>query len=187
MPRLLVLVVLGAISSAFANAAVSSPAAKIKVQKERPLPPGWRAAVDPTSQRTYYWHEETKETTWRRPVPAAAAAAPPAMVPPPSPAPDLVSVDVDRAIKETRQSLRRQMRSAPQLPELRMPKLRTPELRMPDLRSKYLRNVINAPNDSVRQMVRTLKEGAARDPEKASPVLLGIYLGGVFLMAATFL
>ena len=103
------------------------------------------------------------------------------MVPPPSPPPDLVSVDVDRAIKETRQTLR-QIRDAPRMPELWIPKMRVPELRMPELRS-----IVNAPKDSLREAVRKLKEDTSRDPEKASPLLLGIYLGGVFLMAATFL
>ena len=180
---LMLWVVLGAGPSTLASSAVGSPSARPNsLQKQpKPLPPGWHSTVDPASKITYYWHEKTRETTWKRPAPVATPAPPQAMVPPPSPPPDLVSVDVDRAIKETRQTLR-QIRDAPRMPELRIPKMRVPELRMPELRS-----IVNAPKDSLREAVRKLKEDTSRDPEKASPLLLGIYLGGVFLMAATFL
>lgn len=31
------------------------------------LPEGWVAVYDPLSASTYYYHQETKETTWDRP------------------------------------------------------------------------------------------------------------------------
>ena len=47
-----------------------------------PLPTGWKDAKAPDG-RTYYFHTETKETTWTRP---AAALAAPAAADPPLPA-----------------------------------------------------------------------------------------------------
>jgi len=31
------------------------------------LPEGWTAVYDPLSSSTYYWNQNTKETTWDRP------------------------------------------------------------------------------------------------------------------------
>jgi hypothetical protein len=34
----------------------------------KPLPDGWTAVKDPSSDDTYYWNEKTNETSWTRPV-----------------------------------------------------------------------------------------------------------------------
>ena len=34
-----------------------------------PLPPGWSAARDPASGRTYYYEYATRRTAWTRPEP----------------------------------------------------------------------------------------------------------------------
>ena len=39
-----------------------------------PLPPGWSAARDPASGRTYYYEHATRRTAWTRPEPAPASA-----------------------------------------------------------------------------------------------------------------
>ena len=62
-----------------------------------PLPPGWSAARDPASGRTYYYEHSTRKTAWIRPTPAASAeeelppgverSAGPAALPRPAPAP----------------------------------------------------------------------------------------------------
>ena len=38
-----------------------------------PLPPGWSAARDPASGRTYYYEHSTRRTAWTRPAPPAPA------------------------------------------------------------------------------------------------------------------
>ncbi|CAH0378509.1 unnamed protein product [Pelagomonas calceolata] len=40
-----------------------------------PLPPGWSAARDPASGRTYYYEHSTRRTAWSRPAPAASEEA----------------------------------------------------------------------------------------------------------------
>ena len=40
-----------------------------------PLPPGWSAARDPASGRTYYYEHATRRTAWARPAPAASEEA----------------------------------------------------------------------------------------------------------------
>lgn len=42
-----------------------------------PLPPGWAAARDPASGRTYFYEHATRRTAWARPAPASAAEPPP--------------------------------------------------------------------------------------------------------------
>jgi hypothetical protein len=62
-----------------------------------PLPPGWSAARDPASGRTYYYEHATRRTAWTRPEPAPSSAeeelppgversAGPAALPRPAPA-----------------------------------------------------------------------------------------------------
>mmetsp|Transcript_18500 Transcript_18500/g.46357 ORF Transcript_18500/g.46357 Transcript_18500/m.46357 type:complete len:151 (+) Transcript_18500:17-469(+) len=51
-----------------------------KQAEDSPLPPGWYAAVDPRSKRTYYWNRHTMESRWQRPV-APAATVEPEVVP----------------------------------------------------------------------------------------------------------
>jgi len=38
-----------------------------------PLPPGWSAAVDPTSKKEYYFNPHTQKTSWERPCDGASA------------------------------------------------------------------------------------------------------------------
>lgn len=45
-------------------------------REEQPLLPGWTAALDPRTKRTYYWNRETLETRWRRPVAPEKKAEP---------------------------------------------------------------------------------------------------------------
>ena len=57
-----------------------------------PLPPGWVEAADPRyGNRTYWYHQDTKQTSWTRPVAASptTATAPPPLptAPPPRPTP----------------------------------------------------------------------------------------------------
>ena len=41
--------------------------AKPKGQEDQPLPEGWKEVNDPKSGKTYYYHKETKKTSWKRP------------------------------------------------------------------------------------------------------------------------
>jgi alpha-tubulin suppressor-like RCC1 family protein len=68
--------------SASGAAAVSSAEKKSKL----PLPPGWKKVKDESSGRSYYYHQETKETSWKRPKPIEENEMPP---PPPPPAEDM--------------------------------------------------------------------------------------------------
>ena len=62
-----------------------------------PLPPGWSAARDPASGRTYYYEHSTRRTAWTRPEapasvyeelpPGVERSAGPAALPRPAPAP----------------------------------------------------------------------------------------------------
>eukprot|EP00290_Baffinella_frigidus_P057512 CAMPEP_0180379270 /NCGR_PEP_ID=MMETSP0989-20121125/25240_1 /TAXON_ID=697907 /ORGANISM="non described non described, Strain CCMP2293" /LENGTH=87 /DNA_ID=CAMNT_0022378303 /DNA_START=132 /DNA_END=392 /DNA_ORIENTATION=+ len=45
----------------------------------RPLPPGWQSASDPTSGRTYWYNTGTQQTQWE--FPSGAPAGPPASAP----------------------------------------------------------------------------------------------------------
>ena len=40
------------------------------------LPAGWEALADPSTGKTYYWNEDTGETSWDRPMAAAEGPAP---------------------------------------------------------------------------------------------------------------
>lgn len=39
------------------------------------LPKGWNDAIDAATGKTYFWNEDTRETSWNRPVVSVAAAA----------------------------------------------------------------------------------------------------------------
>ena len=66
-----------------AKAAPPAPPGEPPVQS---LPPGWVEATDPRyNNATYWFHEDTKETTWTRPT--LSAPLPPTMPPPLPPAP----------------------------------------------------------------------------------------------------
>ena len=48
-----------------------------------PLPPHWTEVKDPSSSSTYYWNDQTNETSWTRPTPPKKPKAAPARAPPP--------------------------------------------------------------------------------------------------------
>ena len=73
-----------------------------------PLPPGWSAARDPASGRTYYYEHATRRTAWTRPEPAPASgeeelppgverSAGPVAMPRPAPAAVAVAAAAPRA------------------------------------------------------------------------------------------
>ena len=41
--------------------------AKPKGEEDLPLPQGWKEVKDPKSGKTYYYHKDTKKTSWKRP------------------------------------------------------------------------------------------------------------------------
>ena len=41
--------------------------AKPKGKEDLPLPEGWKEVKDPKSGKTYYYHKDTKKTSWKRP------------------------------------------------------------------------------------------------------------------------
>ncbi|GLE10433.1 hypothetical protein PINS_up022534, partial [Pythium insidiosum] len=49
------------------SGAVASTSLTSAVANDDALPDGWREAVDPASGDTYFWNENTKETSWERP------------------------------------------------------------------------------------------------------------------------
>jgi hypothetical protein len=36
-------------------------------EREEGLPEGWDIAVDPGTDKRYFWHRDTKKATWNRP------------------------------------------------------------------------------------------------------------------------
>jgi len=62
-------------------AAGEKPASK---PKAAPLPPGWKKVKDEASGRHYYYHQATKETSWKRPKQVEDDAPPPPPPPPPA-------------------------------------------------------------------------------------------------------
>jgi len=66
---------------------VASDAKKRRKSLKAPLPPGWKKVKDPESGHSYYFHQTTKQTTWKRPKleEETEAEAPP---PPPPPPPE---------------------------------------------------------------------------------------------------
>ena len=53
------------------NGETNSPLALNCSNLKHPLPDGWTALNDPALKKTYYYHEETRATTWTRPTPNA--------------------------------------------------------------------------------------------------------------------
>lgn len=62
-------------------------AAAQQEQQLGPLPPGWEAKIDKSTQRIFYVDHNTKTTTWERP-PSPAPPPPPPPPPPPQAAPN---------------------------------------------------------------------------------------------------
>ena len=68
-----------AVAATAAAAAPSSAAASVR-SPSPPLPAGWTACKDEESGDTYWWNENTDETTWDRPAAPSGAPVPPAAV-----------------------------------------------------------------------------------------------------------
>jgi hypothetical protein len=45
-------------------AAVTAP---VPASDDKPLPPNWKQASDPSTGKTYYYNKKSKETRWTRP------------------------------------------------------------------------------------------------------------------------
>jgi len=78
---------LPAAAKSAAAAVAPTAAAAATASSLPPLPPNWSECTDETSGDTYFWNEETNETTWDRPV--APPVTPPAAKPPVSTPPGM--------------------------------------------------------------------------------------------------
>lgn len=125
-----------------------------------PLPPGWRAAVDPRSKRTYYWNQQTLETRWRRPVATDTAVE----------APKAASVE-------------KQVPAA--VSKVEATKLPTHSSVTP---MQQLTEVYKSCKRSVARVWLVGQKTHADGSHKTVPApVLGVYLASLFLAAASFL